>query len=114
MAVVEGTPPTINTPALVERVVPKFRAELGDDHVVPTPPVMGSEDFGLFSQGDVPIFMFRVGTVDPKRLKAARESHKPLPSLHSATYYPDAPDSIRTGIRAMTAAVVGLLPPKGK
>ena len=34
-----------------------------------------------------------------------------VPSLHSALYYPDAPQSLRVGLRAMTSAVTGLLPP---
>jgi amidohydrolase len=110
LEVQESTPPTINTPSLVEQVVPMIRRELGDAHVVSVPPVMGAEDFGLFGQGGVPTFMFRIGTVEPDRLKAARESRNGPPSLHSSTYYPDAPPSIRTGVRAMTAAVVGLLP----
>jgi hippurate hydrolase len=112
LAIQESTPPTINTPSLVERVVPLLRRELSDAHVVSVPPVMGAEDFGLFGQGGVPTFMFRIGTVDPDRLKAASEGHAGLSSLHSSTYYPDAPPSIRTGVRAMTAAVVGLLPAK--
>jgi hypothetical protein len=35
-----------------------------------------------------------------------------LPPLHSAKYYPEPGPSIATGVRAMTAAVVKLLPPK--
>ena len=32
--------------------------------------------------------------------------------FHSSKYYPEPAPSISTGIRAMTAAVVKLLPPK--
>lgn len=110
-AIHESTPPTINTPTLVDRVLPALRKELGEEHVVAVPAVMGAEDFGLYSQGGVPTFMFRLGTIAPEKLKAARESKQALPSLHSATYAPDAPPSIRAGVRAMTASVVGLLPP---
>ena len=108
--ILESTPPTINTPTLVERVVPLLRQELGSDRVVPVPPVMGAEDFGLYGQEGVPTFMFRLGTLEPERLKTLRESRAGLPSLHSSKYYPDPAPSIETGVRAMTAAVVGLLP----
>lgn len=110
-AIHESTPATVNTPSLVDRVVPLLRKELGASKVVTVPPVMGAEDFGLFGKGGVPTFMFRLGTIDPDRLKAARSTPAGLPSLHSSAYYPDPAPSIRTGVRAMTAAVVGLLPP---
>ena len=71
---------------------------------------MGAEDFSLFGEGNVPICMFWVGTIDSDRLEAARSKHEDLPALHSSKYYPDPAPSIATGIRAMTAAVVKLLP----
>ncbi len=107
----ESTPPTINTPGLVARVVPMLANELGSSNVVEVEPTMGAEDFGLFGQGGVPTFMFRLGTIPSDRVAAAKAANEPLPSLHSALYYPDASPSLRVGVRAMTAAVVGLLPP---
>ena len=106
----ENTPPTVNTPELVARVLPMLAGELGAGNVVEVPPTMGAEDFGLFNQGGVPIFMFRLGTIPPDRLAATRARGETLPSLHSSTYQPDPVPSVRTGIRAMTAAVMGLLP----
>jgi hippurate hydrolase len=108
--VLEGTPPTINTPSLVRKVVPALVRELGPANVKEVEPVMGAEDFGLFSQGGVPIFMFRLGTISPERMAAAKRTG--LPSLHSPQYYPEPEPSLRTGIRAMTAAVRELLPPQ--
>ncbi|MDR3637459.1 MAG: amidohydrolase [Isosphaeraceae bacterium] len=106
----DGTPPTINTPELVKKVVPALIRELGPTHIKEVEPVMGAEDFGLFSQGGVPIFMFRLGTISPERMAEAKQ--KGLPSLHSPQYYPEPAPSLQTGIRAMTAAVRELLPPK--
>ena len=106
----ENTPPTVNTPELVARVVPLLTRELGAGNVVPVDPTMGAEDFGLFNQGGVPIFMFRLGTIPPDRYAAARAKGESLPSLHSALYQPDPVPSVQTGIRAMTAAVLGLMP----
>lgn len=110
MTILHGTPPTINTPALVKKVAPAFVRELGADHVKEVEPVMGAEDFGLFGQGGVPTFMFRLGTVAPERMANATQTG--LPSLHSPHYYPEPELSLRTGIRAMTAAVRELLPPQ--
>ena len=109
----DGTPPTINTPSLVEKVVPVLAKELGASNLEEAEPTMGAEDFGLFNKGGVPIFMFRLGTIPPDRLTQAKSKGETLPSLHSSLYYPDPGPSLRTGVRAMAAAVEGLLPPKG-
>jgi len=106
----ESTPPTINTPDLVARVVPAFAEALGSSNVKPAKPVMGAEDFGLYSEGNVPICMFWLGTLSPERIAAASAKGENLPPLHSAKYYPEPGPSIATGVRAMTAAVVKLLP----
>jgi amidohydrolase len=103
-----SAPPTVNTPELVDRVVPALVEALGESNVVVVDRTMGAEDFGLFGQGGVPTFMFRVGTTAPDRL--AKEGDA-VPSIHSPLYYPVAAPSIRTGIQAMTAAVCRLLPP---
>ncbi len=107
----ESTPPTINSPALVEKVVPAFVEALGPANVIAARPVMGAEDFALFSQANVPICMFWIGTISPERLSAAKAKGEDMPALHSAKYYPEPGPSITAGIRAMTAAVIRLLPP---
>jgi amidohydrolase len=107
----KGTPPTINTPELVARVVPVLKQALGEANVVSVEPTMGSEDFGLFNRGGVPIFMFRLGSIPPATMAAACKGGDGLPSLHSPFYHPDPEPSLRTGIQAMTAAVTSLLPP---
>lgn len=106
----DGTPPTVNTPELVQRVIPALQRELGAGNVSEVEQVMGAEDFGLFGKGGVPTFMFRLGTIPPARIAAAASGGEPLPSLHSARYFPDPEPSLRTGIRAMTTAVRTLAP----
>jgi amidohydrolase len=108
----ESTPPTINTPELVDRVVPALAEALGAANVKPAKPVMGAEDFALYNEGNVPICMFWLGTIHPDRIAAATAKGETMPPLHSAKYYPEPGPSIATGIRAMTAAVEKLLPPK--
>ena len=73
---------------------------------------MGPKDFSLYSEGNVPICMFWLGTLSPERLAAATAKGETPPVLDSAKYYPEPGPSIATGVRAMTAAVVKLLPPK--
>ncbi len=110
----DGTPPTVNTPSLVSKVVPSLIEALGASNVEEVEATMGAEDFGLFGQGGVPTFMFRLGTIPKAKIVAAAKANVTLPSLHSAIYAPDPVPSIESGVKSMTAAVVGLLPPGGK
>ena len=92
--------------------MPFLTKALGVEHVKPTDPVMGAEDFALYAEGNVPIMMFWLGTMSPERIAAAKARGNDLPTLHSGLFYPETAPTIATGIKAMTAAVAGLLPPQ--
>jgi hippurate hydrolase len=70
---------------------------------------MGSEDFGRFGLSDrrIPTFMFWLGAVSPEKM-ASTEDVNNLPSLHSAYFAPVPAPTIRTGVKAMTSAVLEL------
>jgi metal-dependent amidase/aminoacylase/carboxypeptidase family protein len=106
-----AVPPTINEPALTRRVAGAMELSLGKENVVPGKPIMASEDFSLFALTDPkpPISMFWLGAVDPGKLKDAQEKGTPLPSLHSSEFTPLPELAIRTGVKAMTSAVMDLL-----
>ncbi|MBX3443737.1 MAG: amidohydrolase [Planctomyces sp.] len=108
----EGTPAVFNDEGLVMRVVPSFEAVLGEENVLPVEPVMGGEDFSFYSLAGVPVFMFRLGTVNPDEIEAARREGRPLPTLHSAKYAPDVRPALRTGLVASTQALLSLMPPR--
>jgi hippurate hydrolase len=111
----ESTPPTVNDAELVSRIVPALGRAIGPENVNPTDPVMGAEDFSLYSlDGEIPSVMFWLGAVPADRFEDARNGGEPLPSLHSPIFAPDAQSSVPTGIRAMTSAVVELLPPSDR
>jgi hippurate hydrolase len=107
----EAVPPMYNDPKLAARLKPAIAAALGEGHVIEGRPEMVSEDFGLFGlEGrQIPVFMFRLGAADPEKLQESRKSGKPLPSLHSSLFYPEAEPAIRTGVAATTAAALELL-----
>lgn len=110
----EYTPALYNSPELVSRVTDAFRAVIGDENVVRRNPEMGGEDFGRYGREEpkIPIFMFRLGSVQPERVAASKQKDgKPLPSLHSAVYLPDRVPTIKTGVIAMTGAALDLLKP---
>jgi amidohydrolase len=106
----EIAPATYNDPALVERIAAAIAKQIGPDNVIKSTPVMGSEDFGHFSlDHQIPAVMFWLGAVEPAKVAASKQSGKPLPSLHSSLFEPLPEPTLRTGVRAMTAAVLELM-----
>ena len=63
----------------------------------------------LYGKAGVPILMFRLGTIEPKRLARMKQLGQEPPSLHSPLYYPDAEESLVTGLQATVAAALELL-----
>ena len=107
----EYTPATYNDPQLTERLARIFEKALGRENVVEMPPVMASEDFCRFGleNRQIPICQFSLGAVDPGRLEESRRTGTPLPGLHSSLWAPVPEPSIRTGVKAMTSAVLDLM-----
>ena len=53
--------------------------------------------------------MLRVGAIDTDRIASSQKTGVPLPSLHSALFWPVPEPTIRTGVKAMTLAVMELM-----
>jgi hippurate hydrolase len=72
---------------------------------------MGGEDFSEYTLSDhsVPAVNFHFGAVDPAKMAEYKQAGKELPTLHSSKFAPVPEPTIRTGIVAMTAAVLDLL-----
>jgi len=102
---------TYNDPELTERLTGVLRNALGPENVIENPPIMGSEDFGLFGLDDrqIPTCMFFLGASDPVKVELNRKDGTPLPALHSPLFAPIPEPTIRTGVKAMTSAVLELL-----
>ena len=106
----EVTTATYNDPALTETLAAVFVKALGQENVIKAAPVMGSEDFGYFSLDQkIPTMMFWLGVMDPLKVKQRKEGGPALPSLHSPLFAPVPEPSLRTGVKAMTSAVLELL-----
>lgn len=100
----EPSPALRNHEALTATVRAGLVAAFGAEKVVDVPQAMVAEDFGRLAMENVPLCMFRLGTIAPERL-AAMQAAGDVPSLHSARYHPDFDVAIRTGVRALVAAV---------
>src|SRR5262249_27369835 len=58
VSLTEFTPATINDSALSKRVAGVMREVIGEKNVGTREPVMGAEDFGRYSQKDIPGFIY--------------------------------------------------------
>lgn len=107
----DHVPATINDTQLTNRVGASLERALGKENVLAGEPIMASEDFSLFALEDPkpPISMFWLGAADPVKLKEAAEKGTRLPGPHSTEFAPLPDPAIRTGVKAMTSAVMDLL-----
>lgn len=107
----DRVPATVNDIALTNRVGASLERALGKENVLSGEPIMASEDFSLFALEDPkpPICMFWLGAADPEKLKDAMEKGTRLPGPHSSEFAPVPGPAIRTGVKAMTSAVMDLL-----
>jgi amidohydrolase len=93
---IDGYPPTVNDPAMADRVAAVAKAELGVDRFIPVArPSMGGEDFSYYLE-QVPGCFFLVG-VEPPHATAS-------PPLHSDRY-DFADDAIGVGVRMFVGLV---------
>lgn len=87
-----------NHPGEGAKVVQALREELGDDKVVESPPLMGSEDFGHLADAiDVPSMFWFFGG-------AAKDDENPAKN-HSPRFLPVEEPTLETGVRAALAAI---------
>ena len=109
----DHTPALWNPPDLTERLAGVFKAWLGETNVLEQQPTMGGEDFAEYgrTEAKIPICMFRVGGVDPEKYAESQRTGQSLPSLHSPLWAPLPEPTIKTGMTAMCAAVLELMPP---
>ncbi len=106
-----STPAVYNEPEMVSILHPTWNEVLGEENVLLQESVMGGEDFARYglTEEDVPILMYWLGTVEQERIESAEAEGGKLPGLHSPFYYPDPEKTIRTGVTAMSTAVMELM-----
>ena len=113
----EFVPATYNNPELTKRLTEVWKSSLGKQNVETVDPVMGGEDFSEYSLPDhsIPAFDLHVGAVAPENIAASKKpGAPPLPSLHSSKFAPVPEPTIRTGLIAMTTAVLDLMKKQAK
>jgi metal-dependent amidase/aminoacylase/carboxypeptidase family protein len=107
--IIEGAKAVVNDPAVVEAAAKVLKAAFGGK-IRTSPPGTPSEDFSEFINAGVPSMFFNIGVYEPERVAAAWEGTGPqLPSNHSPLFAPVPKPTIKTGIEAMTFAVLSAL-----
>ncbi len=98
-------PPICNDPNLTGRVAGAFRRVLGNDRVVRTGRWTFSDDFSRFGllEPPIPLCYFLLGAGD------AAEPAGHSPGIHNPSFAPPSEPVVKTGVMAMTTAVLEAL-----
>jgi amidohydrolase len=96
-----NNPVVINNPQLTERMLPTLRRVAGDDKLVVSPLITGSEDFAHYADV-VPGLFFYIGVTPPGKDALA------APSNHSPLFYIDEP-GMALATRALAAVAIDYL-----
>jgi amidohydrolase len=106
----QSTSSLYNDPAMSARVKATLQQALGAANVQDEPPVMGSEDVGIFGlDRKIPVVYFWLGAMYPDRFAAAQAAGKELPGVHTSKFEPDPEPTVATGVKSMTAVALSLL-----
>jgi hippurate hydrolase len=107
--VTHGANPVVNDVALTARTADVFRAAFGAKAISLEKPSTASEDYSDFILAGVASDFFLIGGFDPARVAEAGAKGLALPVNHSPDFAPVAEPTIRTGVDAMSLAVLNLL-----
>ncbi len=99
----------VNDQGLADRVGGVFKQAFGDKAELSPGPGPASEDYSEFIIAGVPSLFFGIGGYDPKRIEAAKAKGETLAGNHNPYFAPDPEPSIRTGVEAMTLAVLEVM-----
>jgi amidohydrolase len=104
------TPPTSNDPKLVTTVADYMKNILGENNVIKVDPATVSEDFGKYGRTEekIPIALFWLGGVNREKYDDHVKNGTYLPPLHNSAFAPDFEPAFKTGVTAMTKAMIGL------
>ena len=105
------TPPVINDNQLTAKINKYASGIIGKDNINEVAPAMVGEDFGMYGKTDenIPICLIWLGSTNPDlMIELENKGEKPAP-LHSPFLNPDYGKTIETGIKVMSANVIGLM-----
>jgi amidohydrolase len=99
----------VNDAALTERTAVVFKAAFGKNAVPQDKPGSASEDYSEFILAGVPSVYFGIGGYAPAEIAKAQAEGRSVPTNHSPFFAPTPEPTIRTGVEAMTLAVLNVV-----
>ena len=104
------TPALYNTPEFVDQVVTNIEKSIGQENIFESKAVMGGEDFGRYGRVEpkIPTFLFWLGASPVEVWEKSIRGEIDLPGIHSPFFSPDPIPTLKTGIKSMTAAAIGV------
>lgn len=95
---------------MVLKAIAPMKQLLGDENVIQVEPLTVGEDFGKYgrTEENIPIALFWLGGVNKAKYQDHLENGTALPGLHNAAFYPDFEPTFKTGVAAMTQAMIQL------
>ncbi|MBX7200486.1 MAG: amidohydrolase [Rhodospirillaceae bacterium] len=109
VTITPGGDAVVNDIPIAERTGALFKAAFGDKAIKNDEPGSASEDYSAFIQAGVPSLFFGIGGVDPVKLADAKAKGIAFPGNHSPQFAPLPEPAIRTGVEAMTIAVMSVV-----
>jgi hippurate hydrolase len=107
--IITGGTAVVNDAGLAEKTGEVFEAAFGENAVLNTEPGSASEDYSVFVLAGIPSMYFGIGGSDPAKVKEAQAKGIELPFNHSPQFAPTPGPTIRTGVTAMTLAVMNVM-----
>jgi len=105
----EGASAVVNDAAITARTAPVFKAAFGPKAIEAPGPGSASEDYSEYIIAGVPSLFWGLGGVDPKVFADYRARGEEPPGNHTPQFAPAPQPAIRTGVEAMTLAVLNVL-----
>lgn len=104
-----GASAVVNDAAVTARIAPVFKAAFGPAAVEATSPGSASEDYSEYVIAGVPSLFWGLGGIDPKVVAAYKAKGQEPPGNHTPQFAPTPEPAIRTGVEAMTLAVLNVM-----
>jgi hippurate hydrolase len=109
VAILSGGRAVVNDAAITAKTALVFKAAFGDKAAADDKPSSASEDYSEFILAGVPSLFFGIGGTDPAVIAAAKAGGKPVPVNHSPFFAPLPEPAIKTGVEAMSLALMNIL-----
>ena len=107
----EGVPPTLNDPAMLQRMRGVWADQFGDTVFFEEERLgMGAEDFPFFTVNPrIKSVYFAVGGTPPEDFEREAQGGAPVPSHHSPLFKISPEPAVTLGVEASVAALMDLM-----